>query len=77
MSHPKQRHGNHTWDRVQHYYQCDKCGYVFENRDKFEPRYHRLVKQLACPRCSNPFTVEKKTKPVLGPIFGHDTDVDE
>jgi len=77
MDHPKQRHGTHTWDLVQHYYRCGKCGYVVENRDKFEVRYHQLFKEVTCPRCSHVFQVNKKKVPSFGPLLGHDPEVDE
>lgn len=77
MDHPKQRHGNHTWDLVQRYYRCSNCGYIIENREKFEARYHRLEKEVACPRCRSIFTVTKSKKPAFGPLLGHDSEVDE
>lgn len=77
MDHPKQRHGNHTWDLVQHYYRCSKCGYIMENQDKFEPRFHRLEKEIVCPRCQYVSIVTKKTQPAFGPLLGHDPEIDE
>ena len=77
MNHPKQRHGNHTWDLILHYYACPQCGYSLENQDKFEPRFHRLEKEIGCPRCHHHFIIEKKTQPTLGPLLGHDPEVDE
>ena len=77
MDNPKQRHGNHTWDLILHYYACPKCGYIMENRDKFEARFQRLEKEVKCPRCQHDFTVKKKTQPKLGPLLGHDPEIDE
>ena len=77
MDHPKQRHGNHTWDLVLNYYRCGKCGYIIENREKFEARYHRLEKEVTCPRCRSMMTVKKKVQPTFGPLLGHDPEVDE
>jgi hypothetical protein len=77
MNHPNQRHGNHTWDLIQHYYRCPRCGYIMENRDKFEPRFHLLEKEISCLRCCHFFTVRKKTHPTFGPLLGSDPDVDE
>lgn len=71
MSDPRQRHGNHTWDLVLHYYRCPKCGYVIENRDKYERRMALLQKEVICTRCEYVFTVTKKTKPTFGPLFGN------
>lgn len=59
MSDPRQQHGNHTWDLVLHYYRCPKCGYVIENRDKYERRMALLQKEVACTRCGHLFTVTK------------------
>lgn len=70
MSDPRQQHGNHTWDLILHYYRCPKCGYVIENRDKYERRMALLQKEVACPRCEHVFTVTKDTKPTFGPFFG-------
>lgn len=77
MNHPKQRHGNHTWDLILHYYRCSKCGYIMENHDKFEPYFQRLEKKLICPRCQHAFKIEKNVRPTLGPFFGHNPEVDE
>lgn len=77
MDHPKQRHGTHTWDLILHYYRCPKCGYIMENREKFEPRFHQLEKEMICLRCQHIFTVKKKTQPTFGPLLGHDSEVDE
>lgn len=75
MSHPKQQHGTHTWDLNLHYYQCPKCGYVLENRDKFESRFDLLHKDITCLRCQYTFRIEKKRKPTFGPLLGHDPEV--
>lgn len=77
MNHPNQRHGNHTWDIILHYYSCPKCSYIMENRDKFERRFHRLEKEVVCPRCQQIFTLRKKTRPTFGPLLGHNPEVDE
>ena len=77
MDDPKQRHGNHTWDLILHYYCCPQCGYIQENRDKFDARFNRLEKDLVCPRCQYAFTVTKKTQPTFGPLLGHNPEVDD
>jgi rubredoxin len=77
MDDPRQRHGNHTWDLVVHYYRCPQCGYIAENRDKFEARFNRLEKDLVCLRCQYAFTIAKKTHPAFGPLLGHNPEVDE
>lgn len=76
MDHPKQRHGNHTWDMILHYYRCPGCGYIMENRDKFESRFHRLEKEVICPICKKHFVVERKTQSTFGPLLGNDPEVD-
>ena len=60
MDDPRQKHGNHTWDIVIHYYACPKCGYIIENRDKYEQRLGVLQKELTCARCQKHFTSIKK-----------------
>lgn len=77
MDHPKQRHGNHTWDLVLHYYRCARCGTIMENREKFEPRFHRFQKEIVCPVCQQTFTVEKKPKTSWGPLLSNEPDIDE
>jgi uncharacterized C2H2 Zn-finger protein len=77
MDHPKQRHGNHTWDLVLHYDCCPKCGYVFENREKFERRFTVLEKELACPRCFHTYKMTKKPRAAFGPLLGNDPEIDE
>lgn len=75
MDDARQRHGNHTWDLILHYYRCPKCGYILENRDKFDAHFNRLQKELACLRCQHVFTVTKKIKPRFGPLLGHNPEV--
>jgi hypothetical protein len=75
--HPKQRHGNHTWDLILHYYRCPQCGYIMENRDKFEHRSHQLEKELICSRCQHAFKARKRPQTTFGPLLGHDPEVDE
>lgn len=77
MENPKQRHGNHTWDLILHYVRCPKCGYIMENREKFETHFHRLEKNIICTRCQSAFKMAKKRKPVFGPLLGHDPEVNE
>ena len=77
MDNPKQRHGNHTWDLVLHYYRCPHCGYIIENQDKFEPRLKRLEKNLICQRCQHAFIVTLKPQQVCGPLLGHNPEVDD
>lgn len=77
MSDPRQRHGNHTWDLNVHYYRCPRCGYIVENRDKFEPLFNSLLKDIVCKRCQYAFRVEKKIGPAFGPLLGHDPEVND
>ncbi|WP_068469098.1 hypothetical protein [Candidatus Protochlamydia phocaeensis] len=72
MDDPRQRHGNHTWDIVIHYYRCPKCGYIIENRDKYEYRLGQLEKDLTCGRCQEHFMVVKESQPTFGPLFNSD-----
>jgi DNA-directed RNA polymerase subunit RPC12/RpoP len=69
---PRQRHGNHTWDLVIEYLQCPHCGYIIEDRNKYEHREDRLEKNLVCSRCNEKFTKTKKNHHTFGPLFGHD-----
>jgi len=71
MDDPRQQHGNHTWDLVITYHRCPKCGYIIENRDKYENQLGQLQKSLVCPLCHENFTVIKKTRPSFGPLLGH------
>ena len=48
-----------------------------ENRDKFERRIDRVVKELECPRCKDRFSIEKRKRQALGPLLGDDREVDE
>ena len=77
MDHPNQRHGNHTWDLILHYYRCTKCGYIIENRDKFKLHFNQLEKEISCPRCQHTFILNKKTRLTWGPLLGNDPEVDE
>ena len=77
MNDPRQQHGNHTWDLNVHYYRCPQCGYILENRDKFELRFNQLLKDMACPRCQYAFRVIKKNRPTFGPLLGHNPEVND
>lgn len=77
MKDPRQMHGNHTWDLVLHYHECPFCGFILESRDKFEKRFHHIIKDLTCSRCSHPFRVEKKIESHLGPLLGHNPEIME
>ena len=77
MDDPRQRHGNHTWDLNLHYYSCPQCGCIVENRDKFEPSFSHLIKDMTCNRCHYAFRVIKKTRPTFGPLLGHDSEVND
>ena len=60
MNDLRQRKGNHTWDIIIHYERCPLCGYIIENREKFECYGSILEKDFTCPRCQQKFTVTKK-----------------
>lgn len=77
MNDPRQRHGNHTWDMVLHYYQCPQCGYINESRHKFVIRDNALQKDLTCARCRNHFQVTKKMRRTFGPLLGHNLEIDD
>lgn len=77
MNDSRQQHGTHTWDLNLHYYRCPQCGYVVENRDKFEPRFNQLNKDIACSRCQYVFRIIKNKRPAFGPLLGHDPEVNE
>jgi hypothetical protein len=41
-----------------------------ENRQDFENRFGKYVKELSCPRCNQHFTITKNAKPAFGPFTG-------
>lgn len=65
--------GPHTWDMIIEYYACPHCGYIHENRERFEDRFGKLVKDFVCERCGKHYQVEKKQKHKFGPLFGEET----
>jgi rubredoxin len=69
---PRQKHGNHTWEFLLHYYRCPKCGYVIEDRNKYERRMRLLQKEVYCNRCQYEFTVTKKKMPTFGPLLSQE-----
>lgn len=77
MDDPRQQHGTHTWDLNLHYYRCPRCGYVLENRDKFEKSFSQLSKELICLRCQFGFRLTKKPRPTFGPLLGHDPEIND
>lgn len=72
MDDPRQRHGNHTWDIVIDYQSCPHCGYIMEDRNKFERHDGNWEKEIVCSRCNKKFMVAKKIQPAFGPIFKYD-----
>ena len=62
--------GIHTWDLVIEYLRCPQCGYILENRDKYQYRLGKYQKDLECPRCKHLFTVTKKARSAIGPLLG-------
>jgi rubredoxin len=72
MDDPRQKHGNHTWDIVINYHECPACGFINENRNKYERRFNILHKDIVCARCNKAFSVTKITKPTFGPLLGHE-----
>lgn len=74
MNDPRQLHGNHTWDIIVDYYRCPKCGFIIENREKFENRLGKIQKDFTCPRCEHHFLVTKKKQATFGPLWGDHQD---
>ena len=70
MDDPRQQHGNHTWDIVIEYLRCPKCGYIIEDRDKYEKVLGQYQKKVGCQRCHHTFTATKERKPTFGPLLG-------
>lgn len=68
----RQQHGTHTWDLVIDYYHCPNCGYILEDRQKFEYRLGLYQKDLNCPRCHRMFTVTRRRRHTFGPLLGHE-----
>lgn len=62
--------GTHTWDLFVHYDRCPFCGFIIENRTDYEYRLGKYEQDLDCPRCLKTFTVQKKSRPQFGPLFG-------
>lgn len=69
MRHPKQK-GPHTWDLTLHYHRCPKCGTILESRDDYGYRLGNYIKELDCYKCGHQFTLQKRKKPMVGPILG-------
>lgn len=64
--------GPHTWDIIIEYHACPKCGYIQENRERYEDRLGVLVKDLTCERCKSPYQLKKTTKKKFAPLFGEE-----
>lgn len=62
--------GPHTWDLIVQYHRCPKCGFVMESRTDYEYRLGKYQKDIECERCGNRFTLTKRTRPSMGPLFG-------
>jgi uncharacterized C2H2 Zn-finger protein len=62
--------GTHTWDLVIEYIRCPECGFIIENREKYQYRLGKYQKDLECPRCHHRFTITKNVKPKFGPLIG-------
>lgn len=62
--------GTHTWDLVQHYHRCPKCGFIIESREDFQYNLGVWSKNLQCDRCNQRFTLTKNRTPTFGPLIG-------
>ncbi len=62
--------GPHTWDIIIDYHACPKCGYIQENRERYEDRFGKLIKDLICERCEAHYQVEKKERKKFAPLLG-------
>jgi len=62
--------GIHTWDIVIEYFQCPRCGYILESRERYEYRLGKYQKSIECERCHHEFVVTKQTQPSFGPLLG-------
>ncbi len=72
MDDPRQSRGDHTWDIVIDYRSCPDCGYIMEDRQKYQRHDDNLEKQIVCGRCNKTFTVTKKIPSSFGPLFNND-----
>lgn len=68
--------GEHTWDLIQQFHRCPKCGFIFESRQDYDYRNMKYEKDLECPRCHLQFMVTKAVKPKLGSLLGQDEHVE-
>lgn len=68
--------GSHTWDLIQQYHRCPKCGFIIESREDFKYHNTKYSKELKCPRCQNEFTVTKAGPFRLGPLLGQEEHVE-
>ncbi|MEC7838870.1 MAG: hypothetical protein VX777_02385 [Chlamydiota bacterium] len=66
---PKQE-GHHTWNLTVHYHKCPECGYIIESREDYFYRLGKYIKNVECDRCKHAFTLQKRVKPKVGPLFG-------
>lgn len=46
---------DHTWEIFLSYHRCPSCGYIFESRHPYEPRFSEWIQVLDCPRCAEHF----------------------
>jgi ssDNA-binding Zn-finger/Zn-ribbon topoisomerase 1 len=51
MNNLHQPRGNHTWDIIIDYVLCPSCGYIIENRQKYQKRGTEFYVEIKCPRC--------------------------
>lgn len=59
----RQKQGNHTWEIIIDYVKCPHCGYILENRKKYEKQSGEYVRDFTCPCCKESFTITRQRPP--------------
>jgi len=62
--------GQHTWDISVHYHRCPKCGFIIEDRQEFQLKDGKWVKDVTCEECGEDLQFEKARKAKFGPLIG-------
>lgn len=63
MDDPRQQHGDHTWDIIIDYVKCPHCGYILENRQKYESHPTGYERPMVCIHCKQSFTSYRNNQP--------------
>jgi hypothetical protein len=60
----------HSFEIQVDYQRCPDCGFIIEDRKKYNYKMGKVQKKVHCDRCCKDFVIERGVKPTFGPLLG-------